>query len=295
MHCIDFIEFLCACHVACQVDSPFTGRGGVVLSAPPEHLKTTMATVLDEYPNALVLSDINGPQLDKMRQDFISERWRSIVFTDYQKVWERDPRVSSNVEGCLRAMIEEGWSGPAHKSNYVGKMPARAFLLMCMTTGFEEQHGDGWATNGFMRRLVWCRYRVGNHRAIIEAIKRWKKLELSTGSLIPWTNEPIPHVTTDRQMDKIELFLKDQQGEALPLQLLAKAHDVLDWHYKRRKQEQEGKAWKIIESLAPLLSLQGGVINVPAEELPPLPLAKRQSHRNHRKVKGHVSEAQQQL
>ena len=81
------LEVLDAAHLTKFVRSPFSSRGGILLIGPPETLRTTLiSSALEDYPDALVLSDINVKQLIEMREDMSAGKITTLAFTELAKL-----------------------------------------------------------------------------------------------------------------------------------------------------------------------------------------------------------------
>src|SRR6266849_9404066 len=105
------LEVLDAAHLTKFVHSPFPTRGGILLIGPPETLRTTLIdSALSDYPDALVLSDINVKQLIEMREDMSAGKITTLAFTELAKLYARNPAVAKNIEGHIMALVEEGLS-----------------------------------------------------------------------------------------------------------------------------------------------------------------------------------------
>src|SRR5215470_12602557 len=101
------IQILAAAHLSYAIDSvpdAFSQRGGIMLVGPPENMKTTLATCLEKYSNALVVADMNVKQLVKVRDQISCGRYRTLVLPAFEKLYKRDADTASNVEGHLLAM-----------------------------------------------------------------------------------------------------------------------------------------------------------------------------------------------
>src|SRR5256885_1629489 len=104
------MEVISAGHLAKFVDGPFDQRGGIFLVGPPGHLKSTIIKLaLIEYPDTLVLSDINVQEFGRLKNSLIGGRYTTIGFGEFEKLYERNPTTAANLEGTLRGMVEEGF------------------------------------------------------------------------------------------------------------------------------------------------------------------------------------------
>ena len=79
------IEFLDATANTRYVDGPYEDRGGVMLVGFPGSLRTRMIkSALDSHSDALILSDLNVKQWLHLREDFITGRYATLGFMDFE-------------------------------------------------------------------------------------------------------------------------------------------------------------------------------------------------------------------
>jgi len=274
MHVEDLMEFLCAAHVGQQVDGPYTDRCGVGLVAEPEQLKTSLVQPLAEYPNCRVVSDVNVTELANLRGDLVSNRYRSIVFMDYQKVWERQSSSSKNIEGVLRSLVCEGWQGLAHQAETSG-IPGRAFVVLCITPGMWKAKGQAWKESGFSSRFLWLQYTIANPEVIHLAQRRWEKVSLGTVK-IPWPVVKIPWTLTETEAETCQAAVRDQFGvlRGRSYQVLARAYNVLKWHYRHSRGKDRMRPDQILTGIGRLACKDGGELVVSSD----LEIVKKRKH-----------------
>src|SRR6266576_2452014 len=69
----DYLECLCAVHLASYVDWPFKERSGVFVVGPPSVFKTTFLEIAQEhYADAVEVSDLNVQSLIDLRDQMAS-------------------------------------------------------------------------------------------------------------------------------------------------------------------------------------------------------------------------------
>lgn len=260
----NLIQVLCAAHLSKYVESPFQSRGGILLVGPPACLKTSLLLALEDYPNALVLSDLTTKSLVRIRDDIVAGKVHTLALMDLQKIYERHDTVAANVEGNLRALVDEGFSRAAFEDQRMLKMTARCLVLSAMTPDFYSRSFTHWDNSGFTRRFLWCQYRLKNPAAILEAIHHWKRLEFQNGLRFsaPF-NRSIPYSLTGAESRHIASFLKYQHGAELPFILLKKIACVLRWRHKQLKGRRAANiGMEVLEDFATCLGREGAEVEL---------------------------------
>lgn len=271
------IEFLAAAHVGQQMEGPHEDRGGIMLVAEPGENKSTIINALGYYSNIRLLSDINSTEISNLRSEMVSGKYKTLAFFDMKKLYERHKASSSNVEGTIRALTGEGWQGLPHEAQVV-TMPARTFVVGCMTTDLYKKRGVEWNNDGFSRRFLWIHYRLDNPEVKVEAANRWEKVPM--GDIrIPWPTVKLPKNMTEQEAQWLRAALEEQPGSKehdIQFLVLARAYQVLKHHYKNRRGKERETPMMIINTLAPLLTRKGGeMVLTPG---PQLVASKRRMH-----------------
>src|SRR5690348_10452731 len=93
------VDVMCATHLAHLVEGNLEQRGGLFLVGPPGALKSTVIDALSQYADTLLLSDINITSLLNFRDALTGGSINSLVFTEFAKIYERNPATAINVEG----------------------------------------------------------------------------------------------------------------------------------------------------------------------------------------------------
>lgn len=253
------IEVLDAAHVTHLVSSPFLQRGGIILVAPPGHLKTTFITAaLRGYQDKLLMSDINVKTLMELRNDMISGKYQTLAFTALEKLYARASRTSDNIEATLMAMVEEGFTRAAFEDQRGPMRPSRALVVGGTFPDTIEKMWNKWEKIGFTRRFIWINYSLKNPKEILKAIHRWQLLDFGmTMKAFPIADN-IPYDMNDRESSFVLDCLKGQ-AEATPLVLMKKIYCVLKWKY----QGDADKAKEILSDFAQCLEQQGTFIELP--------------------------------
>lgn len=231
-----FFEVICAVHLSSYVEGPWQSRGGLMVVGPPNALKTTFLKVAAEYPNAFPLTDLNSVQLGKMKTSITAGEIRTLVFTDIQKLFERHSFTAGNLEGNIRALVDEGFQGAKFDSNQrVNRTIAKAGVIAALTNSFYDENADRWLDNGFARRFLWAFIKLNDPEILAEAVEDWEKLEFGNATIPPIpTNQTVPNSLTKQERHSLYECVKFQYGrQAIPYQLICKIACVLRWYYQR--------------------------------------------------------------
>lgn len=231
---VTLIEIIDAAHCTAYVESPFEQRGGIMLVGPPETLRTTVIDLaLSQHPSALIVNDINMRSLTSLKDELTSGRYSTIGFLDYQKLYERQGSTSSNVEGTLRALMEEGFSKTPHDDPTSASTRARAFLCAAVVESMFKDKAQSWKQTGYLRRWLICLVFMPalSRNKLIQSVHHWKKLEFDgIKRLSPTT--PIPYNITEEESQRLLLMVREQPSQGTPFVLLKKIYSVLKWKYK---------------------------------------------------------------
>jgi hypothetical protein len=253
-------EIITAVHLSVYVTGPFEQRGGLMLVAPPGHLKTTAAEILQEYERTLVVSDVTVKTLTAMRDDLLGGNVYTLIFSDYGKIHKRHGSVASNIEGIVMGLVGEGFRKAAFSDQRIQALPARAAVIGCVTTKFAEKMEETWLDDGFYRRFLWCRYRVRDPEYLENAIAQWRKAEID-GSLtirIP-SNRTIPYRLEAEDVARLRYDLRFMRDKKLPLMMAQKIMCVLKWKFDKQDPALARNIWK---DFAPSLMPDGAVLDV---------------------------------
>lgn len=245
-------EALSAAHLSFNmngVPSEFDQRGGIMLVASPGHLKSTfIKQSLGNYPNALVLSDLNVRQLIVIRDDIAAQKYCTMGFPDYEKLYQRDAETASNLEGHIKGMTEEGFGHASFEDKRMKTQEARCLIVGAMTPAFYKRRFAQWKSDGFLRRFLWCHYHISNPGILPNAIHTWKPLKIGTGELPGLSQQPIEFDVTELESEVLHSFLQFHEGEAItPFVLLKKMLSVLKWRH--RKLGPERASFEALETL----------------------------------------------
>ena len=230
------METISAAVVSRYVGSPFEQRGAIMLVAPPGHLKSTIIKEsLVLYSDSLILSDLNVSTLSQLKNSLVSGRYNSIGFGEFEKLYERNPGSASNLEGHLRALVEEGFDKMSFQSPEMIGVTARVLLVGGITPVSYAKRWQSWLDSGFARRFIWSHFKLADEDAIVRAIREWKRISFGKISTAIPANKNIEYVVQKRDARELELMLDHQPSKETPYTLLKKVFCVLVWRYGRKK------------------------------------------------------------
>lgn len=237
-----FIEALCAAHLSTYVNSPFGDVGGIIIVGPPGVLKTTMLKVaVCHYPNVVEASDLNVTALADLRPALASKTYRTLMCPEFAKIYERDPRSAENVEGHIRALVDEGFKAPSFKNQQMARLTAHAMFLSAITEEFREERYKKWNESGFNRRFLWPLIRLARPEILDEAADQWKALDFKMRYLpsLPGSSS-IPNSTRPAERARLRHYLKFQPGPTHTTQAhtLTRMLAVLKWWYRLEERKQ---------------------------------------------------------
>jgi hypothetical protein len=212
-----------------------------MLVAPPEHLKTSIIEEsLGDFSDALILTDLTTRDMAKVRYELAEKRYTTLALPEFQKIYDRDSRVAANLEGNIRALMEEGFAYIPGGSPDMHPVRAKALVVMGVTTVLYEENFERWKNQGFLRRLLVCRYSLHFPGLLSEAVIKWKKIRFryQNNWKIP-VDVSIPHAVTESEALMIMKWCKAQPGRVDPAALLHKILSVLRWKARMRKEKDE--------------------------------------------------------
>ena len=134
------IDVLAAAHWTYKlsgIPSEFSQRGGIMLVGPPEQLKTQFISMLEDYPRTLVLSDLTTRELADFHQE-LGIQYKTLGFTAFEKVSQRDPNVATNLIGHLTALAEEGFRGSYKMDKRQRTYRARVLVIGAVPLSFYD-------------------------------------------------------------------------------------------------------------------------------------------------------------
>jgi len=256
------IEVLSASHLSRFVNhSIYSQRGGIFLVSPPGSLKSSLIrNALEGFPDCLMVSDLNINTLTMLKSSFIDGRYTSMAFGEFEKLYQRNPATAANIEGHLKAMVEEGFGASSFEDQRMVTVRARVLVIAGITPSCYSRMSQKWNENGFARRFLWCHYTLNDPHIIIEAIHKWKPL--SFGKVIKEMpgNEHIPYAITPKESSHLRDLMKYQISLETPYMLIKKIFCVLKWRHNSKK------AMAIIEDFAESLGTHGAKLMLNGEK-----------------------------
>jgi hypothetical protein len=253
------VEVISAVHLAHYVEGSLEQRGGLMLVAPPGALKSTLTETAQHYPDALVLTDVNVSYLADLRDAMTGGNITSLVFSEFAKLYERNPQTAMNIEGTLRALASEGFSAASFQDHRINRRKAFASIIAVMTPATQEKHFKRWEESGFNRRFLWASYGVRGAYILDEAASGLQRLDFGVRDIIrvPPLGQTIPFMLTDSEKLRVRSYVAHQPGgsHTQQIQLLARVWSVLKWwHIQNGTAEQTEET---IDAFAKTLSRDG--------------------------------------
>jgi len=230
------LEIMIAAHLSAFVDgTEFPERGGIMLIAPPGQMKSTLIkNAMAAYgPQALVLSDINVETLNRLKSSIVRGHVRTLALPAFEKIYERNPQTSSNIEGHLKAMVDEGFSLASFEdSRMLGQSEARCLVIGGMVDNCYKRHFSAWKENGLVRRFIWSFFKLEDDSVLTKAIHEWKRLELEVRAPFHPAKQ-IKMNVTEQESNELRKYMVHQDTEATPYALMKKILAVLKWKFNR--------------------------------------------------------------
>lgn len=210
-----------------------------MMVAPPASLKTSILAGLEDQPGVMAYSDMTTKTLVEARDMIASKKIHTLMFYDFQKIYERKPETAQNIIGSLRALMCEGFTSASFEQQNILQMKARALVIAATTPNMYRARMGEWDETGFSRRMIFSLYSLDNPEVIVNAIMRDSPVMLETISSVnvPF-NLAVP--LEERAGDEAELrklLRRGQRGEEVPLVLLRKILAVLRWKAKHQKKK----------------------------------------------------------
>lgn len=248
------LEVVAAVHVGNQVDLPFSGKGGLFLVAPPGSFKTTITEVANTFGRVCLVSDINVATIVKMKEAIQGGQIKTLAFSDFGKLYKRNPAVGKNLEGHIMAFADEGFRRASFQSQVVATSCARCTIIGAITTGFFDEMIDDWMKSGFYRRFLFARYMVQNGEVVEQAILE-ERLARFDDSFVPkYPLSMISEKLTQSQRNLIDKITLHYPYKNMALIMLERIYKSLIWKHGTQK------ATDIILDFAPCLSKDGAML-----------------------------------
>lgn len=254
------LQVLAAAHLSWRIDGipeAFSQRGGIMLVGPPENMKTTLASCLTKYTDALVVGDLTVKQLVKIRDQISARKYNTLVFPAFEKLYKRDQDTASNVEGHIQAMTEEGFGHASFEDHETFVRLAKCLVVGAIVEEHYRRMDPKWRRDGFTRRFLWSQFVLDDPDLIRRSIFEWSPLNLSFDELPGIPTSPIAFDVTSNERRHLAALVNEQEGKATPFVLAVKIFNVLKWRYRDLKKPAD-KAMEIFEDFAESLSRTTG-------------------------------------
>lgn len=251
-----------AAHLTYAVDGvpdAFSQRGGIMLVAPPEQMKTSIVKCLTFYGDCLVVSDINVKSIaNNIRDEIATGRYNTLALTAFEKIYKRDADTASNIEATLCAMMEEGFGHASFEDSRSFVRTAKCLIVGALVESVYKRKNSEWLHSGFARRFLWCHFKLKDKYAISRSILNWEPIIVSNGGLPTLPYAKIPWNVTRLELGELYKMIRNQPGSATPHILLAKILCVMKWMYRHEKIGKSDKAMSVLKDFSECLNLQGG-------------------------------------
>lgn len=263
MELLNLYRVLAAAHLTYAVDpipEAFSQRGGLMLVAPPEQMKTTMVACLRGYGDCLVISDLNVKQMVKyLRDEIAAGRYHTLALTAFEKIYKRDSDTASNIEATLCAMIEEGFGHAAFEDSRSFVRIAKCLVVGALVESYYRKQFPSWLDSGFARRFLWCHFALRDRYAVVRSVVKWEPLQMSAnGNCLPrLPYGPIPFNLTETERKKLFRLISTQPGQSTPQILMSKILCVLKWHF-RDDLKGDQTAMDVMEDFGESLNIKAG-------------------------------------
>jgi hypothetical protein len=252
-----FIEAVSALHQSKFVNGDFEQRGGLMVIAPPGQLKSTLIKLsLEDYPDALLLSDLNINTLTQLKNSLVDQRYTTLGFGEFEKLYKRNPATAANIEAHIHALVEEGFTKASFEDQRMPSFPARCAVIGGITPSCYTRRFNGWLESGFARRFVFCSYTLANPDAIMEAIEKWKHISFGKVILASPGNKKIPYTITQEENRAIRKAVAGQPTHEGPFIACKKIVSVLKWRHNPKK------ALEIFFDFAECLTSKGAFLHI---------------------------------
>jgi hypothetical protein len=230
------IECLSALHQSKYVQGDFDQRGGVMLVAPPGTLKSTLIRLaLEDYPDALVLSDLNINTLTQLKSSIVDQRYTTLGFGEFEKLYQRNPATANNIEAHIKALVEEGFQRASFEDQRAQMFAARCAVIGGITPALYTRLMGKWIDNGFARRFIFCIYSLRDRESIMTAIDRWQHIQFGQVHLSSPGNKRIPYTITHEENKIVRAMIATQPAREGPFVLCKKILCVLKWRHGPKK------------------------------------------------------------
>lgn len=228
-----------------------------MIVAPPGTLKSTLIRLsLEDYPDALLLSDLNINTLTQLKDSLVNQRYATLGFGEFEKLYKRNPATAANIEAHIHALVEEGFTRASFEDQRIPSFPARCAVVGGITPSCYMRRFNGWLDSGFARRFVFCSYTLANPNAIMDSIEKWKHISFGKVILTSPGNKKIPYDITTDENRFVRKMVSAQPTHEGPFIMCKKILCVLKWRHKQKK------ALEIMEDFGECLDSKGAALRI---------------------------------
>lgn len=228
-----------------------------MLVAPPGSLKSTFIKLsLEDYPDALLLSDLNINTLTQLKNSLIDGRYSTLGFGEFEKLYKRNPATAANIEAHIHLLVEEGFSHASFEDQRMPAYAAKCAVIGGITPASYSKRFNGWLESGFARRFMFCGYVLANPDAIMEAIERWKHISMGKVMLSSPANKKIPYNVIPEEHKLLKKAIACQPTHEGPFIACKKILCVLKWRHGAKK------AMDIFQDFSECLESKGAALQL---------------------------------
>ena len=222
-----------------------------MLVAHPAALKSQSIKSLEIHERALIMADANVPSIMRLRDDVSIGRYRTLAFTEFEKLYQRNPLTAANVEGHIRAFVDEGYRHAVWEDSRMSSRRAFCLVIGAMTPQCYNKHYSNWQDSGFARRFIWLYYALDDPGILTEAIHRWQRIKFPGLTVLQMDENELPYTLSEKESRELQKML-DLDANT-PYILLKKIAVVL-------KHSHGDKFMEILRDVAPCFKGEGGTL-----------------------------------
>lgn len=228
-----------------------------MLVAPPGSLKSTIIRLsLEDYPDALLLADLNINTLTQLKNSLIDGRYSTLGFGEFEKLYKRNPATAANIEAHIHLLVEEGFAHASFEDQRMPSFSAKCAVIGGITPASYARRFNGWLESGFARRFMFCSFALANPDAIMDAIEKWKYISLGRVMLTSPGNKKIQYNITADDHKILRKAIAAQPTHEGPFIACKKVLCVLKWRHGPKK------ALEIFEEFSESLQAKGASLEI---------------------------------
>lgn len=231
-----------------------------MLCGQPATLKTAVVSVIDEFPNAMLVSDLTVKQAAPLRDLMIGGKLATIAFSEMAKLYQRNSSGGDNIEGFIQGIVAEGFLHMNWERHELSVSPARALVIGCMTDYLYKARYPDWLDRGFARRFLWSRVTLFDSGVIMEALMENRRLKFidKFSFKVPLHKNGIAYNVSREEAKELKYMIRFQPGQEMPFTLLAKALSALKWKNPMRAE----RPMEIVRDFSESLTKEGAELHL---------------------------------